>query len=59
VKNLLPLVSWLGNTPLHLSCCQRTVNWESILDLLEFGAAISHKNSMGTRALDLQPSLAK
>ena len=53
------VVDSLGNTPLHVATCQRTVNWESVLDFLEYGASISQKNNMGTRALDLEPSLAR
>lgn len=49
----------LGNTPLHLATCQRTVNWESVLDFLEYGASISQKNVVGTRSLDLQPTLGR
>ncbi|XP_047735904.1 uncharacterized protein LOC125177706 [Hyalella azteca] len=53
------VVDPLGNTPLHLAVCQRSVNWESVLDLLEFGASITLRNSMGTRPLDLHNSLAR
>nr|XP_045618556.1 uncharacterized protein LOC123770570 isoform X4 [Procambarus clarkii] len=49
----------LGNTPLHLAACQMNVAWESVLDLLEFGAPISRANSAGNRALDLQPALVR
>lgn len=49
----------LGNTPLHIAACQMNVAWESVLDLLEFGAPISRPNSVGNRALDLQPTLVR
>lgn len=49
----------LGNTPLHVAACQMNVAWESVLDLLEFGAPIARPNSCGNRALDLQPALVK
>ena len=48
-----------GNTPLHITSCQMNVPWESVMDFLEFGAAIAKPNNMGCRPLDLQPSLVR
>lgn len=52
-------VDTLGNTPLHLAACQLHVAWESVLDLLEFGAPVTRTNAQGTAPLHLQPALVR